>query len=129
MSMSEEIRASAAAHQELGPAYDAAVAEGLVERIGDEIDRRIDARLGAPAAAVPARAPVAAPQPHVPGQFGAGRVVLGLGSIALAIGATLVVLRPEGGGPLVSPPGPFIALIWIAIVGINAVSAWATLKR
>ena len=42
----DEIAASVAAHAELGPRYDAAVAEGLVERIGDEIDKRIDARLG-----------------------------------------------------------------------------------
>jgi hypothetical protein len=41
-----EIRASVAAHADLGPAYDDAVAEGLVERIGAEIDKRIDARLG-----------------------------------------------------------------------------------
>jgi hypothetical protein len=43
-----EIRASVGAHQDLGPAYDDAVAEGLVERIGAEIDKRIDARLGWP---------------------------------------------------------------------------------
>jgi hypothetical protein len=41
-----EIRASVAAHQDLGSGYDEAVAEGLVERIGVEIDKRIDARLG-----------------------------------------------------------------------------------
>ena len=41
-----EIRASVAAHTDLGPGYDDAVAEGLVERIGAEIDKRIDARLG-----------------------------------------------------------------------------------
>ena len=41
-----EIRASVAAHADLGPVYDDAVAEGLVERIGAEIDKRIDARLG-----------------------------------------------------------------------------------
>jgi hypothetical protein len=40
-----EIRASVAAHQDLGPGYDDAVAEGLVERIGKEIDKRIDAQL------------------------------------------------------------------------------------
>jgi hypothetical protein len=43
-----EIRASVAAHADLGPGYDDAVAEGLVERIGAEIDKRIDARLGPP---------------------------------------------------------------------------------
>jgi hypothetical protein len=41
----EEIAASVAAHAELGPHYDAALAEGLIERIGEEIDRRVDARL------------------------------------------------------------------------------------
>jgi hypothetical protein len=44
----DEITASVAAHQELGSRYDTAVAEGLVERIGEEIDKRIDARLGGP---------------------------------------------------------------------------------
>jgi hypothetical protein len=41
----EEITASVAAHAELGPKYDSAVAEGLIERIGEEIDKRVDARL------------------------------------------------------------------------------------
>jgi hypothetical protein len=40
-----EIRASVGAHHDLGPGYDDAVAEGLVERIGAEIDKRIEARL------------------------------------------------------------------------------------
>ena len=46
-----EIRASVGAHHDLGPGYDDAVAEGLVERIGEEIDKRIEAQLrqfGAP---------------------------------------------------------------------------------
>lgn len=42
----DEITAAAAAHRELGPDYDSAVAEGLVDRIGAEIDKRIDSRLG-----------------------------------------------------------------------------------
>ena len=57
-----EIRASVGAHADLGPGYEDAVAEGLVERIGAEIDKRIDARLaqtgaaGAPGPAAPADA-------------------------------------------------------------------------
>jgi hypothetical protein len=46
-----EIRASVGAHDDLGPGYDDAVAEGLVERIGTEIDKRVEAQLrryGAP---------------------------------------------------------------------------------
>ena len=42
----DEITAAAAAHRELGPQYDEAVAESLVDRIGEEIDRRVDARMG-----------------------------------------------------------------------------------
>jgi hypothetical protein len=55
-----EIRASVGAHADLGPGYEDAVAEGLVERIGAESDKRIDARLaqtgaaGPPGPAVPA---------------------------------------------------------------------------
>src|SRR5437762_8430636 len=46
-----EIRASVGARADLGPGYDEAVAEGLVERIGAEIDKRIDARLAQTGAA------------------------------------------------------------------------------
>ena len=53
-----EIRASVAAHQDLGSGYDEAVAEGLVERIGAEIDKRIAARLGSAGSQLP---PVAGP--------------------------------------------------------------------
>ncbi len=40
-----EIAASVAALQDLGPGYDQALAEGLVERIGTEIDKRIVAEI------------------------------------------------------------------------------------
>jgi hypothetical protein len=40
-----EITASVAALQDLGPGYDQALAEGLVERIGAEIDQRIAAEI------------------------------------------------------------------------------------
>jgi hypothetical protein len=40
-----EIAASVAALQDLGPGYDQALAEGLVERIGADIDKRIAAQL------------------------------------------------------------------------------------
>ena len=40
-----EIAASVGALQDLGPGYDQALAEGLVERIGAEIDKRIAAEI------------------------------------------------------------------------------------
>jgi hypothetical protein len=68
-----EIRASVGAHHDLGPGYEDAVAEGLVERIGAEIDKRIDARLkanhrpfGPPGVAAP-------PEPPEPGESAAAQ--------------------------------------------------------
>ena len=61
-----EIRASVGAHTDLGPGYEDAVAEGLVERIGAEIDKRIEVRLAQTGAA---GAP--GPAPGVPGPTGA----------------------------------------------------------
>ncbi|MGH3252281.1 MAG: hypothetical protein ACRDOI_39560, partial [Trebonia sp.] len=128
----DEISASVAAHAELGSRYDSAVAEGLVDRIGDEIDRRIDARLGgdprlgnggtvpaytgpaAPAPAVPASAPPPPPAPRRAG--GLSGMVLGLGSMGLGVGATAVVVahHVESVAALL-----MVLLIWAAIAVIN----------
>jgi hypothetical protein len=114
--MREEIQASAAAHQHLGSGYDTAVAEGLVERIGEEIDRRVDARLFGQmqAPARPRRTPV-------PGRIGAGRVFLALGSMGIAIGGTAAVLHPGNNlpGTVTFGQGVLVALIWIVIGIIN----------
>jgi hypothetical protein len=117
VSIREEVQASAAAHRDLGPGYDAAVAEGLVERIGEEIDRRVDARLFVHLQA-PAPRPRRAP---VPGRIGAGGVFLALGSMALAIGASAVVLHPGDSlpGTVTAGQGVLVALIWIVIGVIN----------
>jgi hypothetical protein len=129
----DEISASVAAHAELGSRYDAAVAEGLVERIGDEIDKRIDARLGGqptPAAngkeppayrgpvaatpSIPAAVPPPAPAPRR--ASGLGGVILGLGSMGLGLGATAVVVAHH----VESIAALFmVLLIWLAIAGIN----------
>jgi len=121
VSIRDEVRASAGAHYDLGPGYDAAVAEGLVERIGEEIDKRVDARLfgqagyqGAPPRPRPRREPV-------PGRVGFGGVVLGLGSMGMAIGATAVVVHPgdSPGGGLGFGAVILTTLIWVVIAAIN----------
>jgi len=69
-----EIRASVGAHADLGPGYEDAVAEGLVERIGAEIDKRIDARLAqTPGHQGPAAS--AGAQPGVPAPAGVASAV------------------------------------------------------
>jgi hypothetical protein len=120
VSIRDEVRASAAAHGDLGPGYDTAVAEGLVERIGEEIDRRVDARLfgHTQPPSPPRRAPV-------PGRIGVASVFLALGSMALAIGATAAVLHPgDDQGPNISGgQAVLIALIWIVIGVVNVAYA------
>ena len=124
MSISDEVRASAAAHRDLGPGYDTAVAEGLVERIGEEIDRRVDARLYG-------QAPYQAPPPRprlrrepVPGRMGFGAVVLALGSMGMGIGATAAVLHPGSApGPVSGGAAVAIVLIWIVIGVVNVTYA------
>jgi hypothetical protein len=75
----QDIAAAAAAHSELGRAYDGPVAEGLVERISSEIDRQVDARL--------------AQRGIRPGSAAWANVALGLGSAGLGIGATAIILQ------------------------------------
>ena len=118
--ISDEVRASAAAHRDLGPGYDVAVAEGLVERIGEEIDKRVDARLYSQA---PSQAPPPRPRPRrepLAGRLGFGTVVLALGSMGMAIGATATVLHPgQAGGGMQW----LVALIWIVIGAVNVAYA------
>ena len=120
VSISDEVRASAAAHRDLGPGYDVAVAEGLVERIGEEIDKRVDARLYSRA---PSQAPRPRPRPRrepLAGRLGFGTVVLALGSMGMAIGATATVLHP---GQASGGMQWLVALIWIVIGAVNVAYA------
>jgi hypothetical protein len=113
----EEVQASAAAHRDLGSGYDGAVAEGLVERIGEEIDRRVDARLfGHMQAPAPPRRRAPAP-----GRIGVAPVFLALGSMGLAIGGTMAVLHPGDSPPgvLNFGQGVLVALIWIVVGAVN----------
>ncbi len=111
----DEIAAAGAAHHELGPVYDHAVAEGLVERIGDEIDRRVDARLAqhgvAPAPAQRASGQVT---PATPPAW--PMIFLALGSMTIG-GVTAAAVLHSGGNAAV------VALIWIIIGVINVAYA------
>jgi hypothetical protein len=144
-----EIRASVGAHADLGPGYEDAVAEGLVERIGAEIDKRIEARLAqtgvpAPAGAAGAAGPAGypgfqggyqgylgpvlppgyqpGPPPARPSPAGARNVattITALGSVALGVTATAIVSSAGGLGG----QGFIIVLIWVAIAIINVAYA------
>jgi hypothetical protein len=126
----DEIAAAVAAHGELGARYDSAIAEGLVERIGEEIDKRVEARLGGkptpprrgPAAAFappPARPELAQPESAYPAprrNYGITGMILGLGSMGLGVGATAVVTHNAANG---FAQAVMVLLIWGAIAFVN----------
>jgi hypothetical protein len=119
VSIRDEVAASAAAHRDLGPGYDTAVAEGLVERIGEEIDRRVDARLFGHL-----QAPVPSPAPRPrrvrePGRIGVAPVFLALVSMGGGIGATVAVVQPAYPDRMNPMQAVLVALIWIVIGAIN----------
>ena len=96
-----EIRASVGAHDDLGPGYDDAVAEGLVERIGAEIDKRVEAQLrryGAPYG--PYFAP---PGPSASGAQGIAEAAAGVPGVP---GASQGYPVPSGYGPASYPGYP-----------------------
>src|SRR5215472_12155315 len=112
----EDIAAAAAAHQELGPHFDGAVAESLVERIGAEIDKRVDARIGEHGGrrtkpAKRAEGGLAAP-------LSWPATILALGSMGLGTGVTAVVLN-AGGGTTTSGQVFLALVIWIIVGAIN----------
>jgi hypothetical protein len=125
-----EIAASVAALQDLGPGYDQALAEGLVERIGAEIDKRIAAEIdnrvtsevdsriltqldryaGCRHQRRRAKRMIRAERAD---HSGRQSLVLGLGSMLVALTVTAVVLRGSPGFAAIM----LMALIWV-IVGI-----------
>ena len=146
-----EIRASVGAHADLGPGYEDAVAEGLVERIGAEIDKRIEARLAQTSAAAPP-GPAAAgaagpagypgfqggyqgypgpvlppgyqlgPPPARPSPVGARNVATTITALgSVALGVAATAIVSSAGS--LGGRGFIILLIWVAIAIINVAYA------
>jgi hypothetical protein len=138
-----EIAASAAALQDLGPGYDQALAEGLIERIGAEIDQRITAEIGNRVTAEVdsriltqldryagcrhqrrrARRMIRAEQRTIRAERadrpGRQSVMLTLGSILVALLVTAIVVKGSPGGATIM----LMALVWVIVGIINVFHA------
>jgi hypothetical protein len=138
-----EIAASAAALQDLGPGYDQALAEGLVERIGAEIDQRIAAEIdNRVTAEVDSR--ILTQLDRYAGcrhqrrrakrmirderrivraehadRSGRQSIVLALGSMLVALPVTAIVLKGSPGGAAIM----LMAVIWVIVGIINVAYA------
>jgi hypothetical protein len=138
-----EIAASAAALQDLGPGYDQALAEGLIERIGAEIDERITAEVGNRVTAEVdsrvltqldryagcrhqrrrARHMIRAEQRTIRAERadrpGRQSLMLALGSILVALLVTAIVAKGSPGGATIM----LMALVWVIVGIINVAHA------
>ncbi len=136
-----EIAASVAALQDLGPGYDQALAEGLVERIGADIDKRIAAEIDNRVTAEVdsriltqldryagcrhqrrrAKRMIRAEQRAIRAERadrpGRQSLMLGLGSMLVALPVTAIVLKGSPGFAALM----LMALIWV-IIGIMNVA-------
>ena len=142
-----EIAASLAAVQDLGPGYDQALAEGLVERIGAEIDEwiaaeidnrvtaEVDSRILAQLdryagcrhqrrrARRMIRAERRAVRAERADRSGRQSIMLALGSMLVALSVTAIVLKGSPGVAAIM----LMALIWVVVGIINV--AYAVLKH
>ena len=138
-----EIAASVAALQELGPGYDQALAEGLVERISAEIDKRIAAEIDNRVTAEVdsrilvqldryagcrhqrrrARRMIRAERRAIRAEradrSGRQSVVLAFGSMLVALSVTAIVLKGSPGVDAIM----LMALIWVIVGIINVAYA------
>ncbi len=138
-----EIAASVAALQDLGPGYDQALAEGLVERIGADIDKRIAAEIDSRVTAEVdsriltqldryagcrhqrrrARRMIRAEQRTIRAERadrpGRQSLMLALGSMLVALPVTAIVLKGSPGFAALM----LMALIWVIIAIINVAYA------
>jgi hypothetical protein len=103
----EEIRAAAEIHHELGPAYQDAVIESFLDKVGMELDARVDVRLAAQRAAQSPAASKSGP-PHSP-------MTLAIISVALGVpfSAIVVAAGKHWSGALTA-----LMVAWIAIINI-----------
>ena len=138
-----EIAASVAALQDLGPGYDQAVAEGLIERIGAEIDEKIAAEIETRVTAEVdsriltqleryagcrhqrrrakrmARNERRAARAERADHSSRQNILLGLGSMAVALLVTAIVLKGSPGVAAIM----LMALIWVVVGIINVAYA------
>ena len=115
-----DIAAAAAAHRELGSAYDDAVAESLIDRIGAEIDKRVEAKLGA------------RPQRSITWGGGPGRrapaLLTGAG-IGAGITGLVAILADHGNKHTVAPMLVIWVVLAIACLGAAAVKRYRNIQR
>lgn len=111
----EEIRAAAAAYQELGPGYHDVVIESFLDNVGREIDARVTARLAQ-------QQPAPAPRRQ---RHEGSTMVLAI--ISLVLGIPISAIAVAAGS---HPAGALgLIVVWAAIAVINVAYAMGVRSR
>jgi hypothetical protein len=116
-----DIAAAAAAHRELGNAYDDAVAESLIDRIGAEIDKRVEARLGA-------RPQTARSLGEAVPAGGHQELLLGAG-IGAGITGLVAIIAEHGSKGMVAPMLVIWVIVAVAGLGAAVVNRYRNIRR
>ena len=116
-----DIAAAAAAHRELGSAYDDAVAESLIDRIGAEIDKRVEAKLGArPQSARPLEKAVPA---------GGHQALLTGAAIGAGITGLLAIIADHGSKHMLAPMLVIWGILAVAGLAVAAMNRYRNIRR
>jgi hypothetical protein len=112
-----DIAAAAAAHRELGTAYDDAVAESLIDRIGAEIDKRVEAKLGA--------------RPQSARSLGAAVPPGGHQALLMGTGITglVAIIAEHGSKSVIAPMLVIWVIVAVACLGAAAVNRYRNIRR
>jgi hypothetical protein len=111
---SEEIRAAAHTHSELGPEYEGAVIDSFLEKVGREIDARVDDRIGRSRGR--GRDTVSGSEGG-PAHLHHQGAPLALPVISMVLGIPLTAIAVSAGGHPAGLTG--LVIIWAALVAIN----------
>jgi hypothetical protein len=112
----EEIRAAAAAHQELGPEYGDAVIESFLDRVDQQITARVDARLG----------PVTRERPVEAAQSNGRRTLLTGVAIGIFVtGVPSALVAASAGGVISKDEAQVLFIVGVLWVIAVAVAAFA----
>ena len=118
-----DIAAAAAAHRELGNAYDDAVAESLIDRIGAEIDKRVEAKLDArPQSARSLEEAVPA------GGHQTQTLLLGT-AIGAGITGLVAIIAEHGSKGMVAPMLVIWVIVAVAALGAAVVNRYRNIRR
>jgi hypothetical protein len=123
----EDVRAAAEVHRELGPDYGDAVVESFLAKIDKQIEARVDERLAGLTGQV---RPARRRRPADPVRLGKLRIALaGLVAGSMVAGIPLTIMFVRGDGTPSPDSGATVLFLWAILVVIYGLAAIRLRRR